>query len=42
MPTTPLKNTLYRLALPLLAPSPRGRDNMHHSIHGDALVDMRG
>lgn len=35
MPTTPTKNLLYRAALPLLAPSPRGQ--MHHVQQGHAI-----
>lgn len=35
MPTTPMKNLLYRAALPLLAPSPRGQ--MHHVQQGHAI-----
>lgn len=33
MPTTPMRNLLYRSALPLLAPSPRGQ--MHHVQQGE-------
>ena len=40
MPTTPARNLLYRLALPVLAPSPRS--HARHSVHGDAIVDLRG
>ncbi len=39
MPTTRLKNLLYRAALPFAAPSPRG--HMVHSLEGEPLVRMR-
>lgn len=35
MPTTPTKNLLYRAALPLLAPTPKGQ--MHHLQQGQAI-----
>lgn len=35
MPTTPMKNLLYRAALPLLAPTPRGQ--MHHTRQGRTI-----
>lgn len=35
MPTTPIKNLLYRTALPLLAPTPRGQ--MHHIQQGHTI-----
>lgn len=35
MPTTPMKNLLYRAALPLLAPSPRGQ--MQHTQEGHCI-----
>lgn len=35
MPTTPMKNLLYRTALPLLAPSPRGQ--MQHLQHENPI-----
>ena len=40
MPSTPLKNQLYRLALPLCAPSPRGQ--MQHLETGRKLSDIAG
>ncbi len=40
MPTTPLRNLLYRAALPLLAPSPRGQ--MSHVCTGHSLHDLPG
>lgn len=40
MPTTAQKNLLYRLALPLLAPSPRGK--MSPAVHGHAIHDLPG
>lgn len=40
MPATPLKNALYRLALPVLAPSPRGE--MTLSQQGKPLVNPKG
>lgn len=40
MPTTPLRNALYRAALPLFAPSVRTQ--MTHVCSGRAIVDMRG
>ncbi len=39
MPTTPMKNLLYRAALPLAAPAPRG---MQHDCSGRALTDLKG
>ena len=38
MPTTPLRNRLYSLALPLAAPSPRGQ--MHHNVQGRELNSL--
>ena len=38
MPTTPLRNRLYSLILPLAAPSPRGQ--MHHALHGRNLNSL--
>lgn len=38
MPTTPLKNMIYRIALPILAPSPKGQ--MHHE-HGELLQHLK-
>ncbi len=38
MPTTPLRNAVYRAALPLLAPSPKGQ--MTHEFSGERLVHM--
>lgn len=35
MPTTPVKNLLYRAALPLVAPTPRGQ--MHHTQQGHSI-----
>ncbi len=35
MPTTPMKNLLYRAALPVLAPSPRGQ--MQHTQEGQRI-----
>ncbi len=40
MPTTPLRNLLYKAALPLLAPSPRGQ--MSHVCTGHSLHDLPG
>ena len=40
MPTTAQKNLLYRLALPILAPSPRGK--MTPAVHGHAVHDLTG
>lgn len=40
MPTTAQKNLLYRLALPFLAPSPRGK--MSPVVHGHAVGDLSG
>lgn len=39
MPTTPMKNLLYRAALPLLAPTPKGQ--MHHTQQG-RTIDLPG
>lgn len=35
MPTTPVKNLIYRAALPLLSPSPKGQ--MRHDANGEPL-----
>ena len=35
MPTTPLKNLMYRAALPVMSPSPKGQ--MRHESHGEPL-----
>ncbi|MGN1020124.1 MAG: serine hydrolase domain-containing protein [Aristaeellaceae bacterium] len=35
MPTTPMKNLLYRAALPVLSPSPKGQ--MSHAVSGQAV-----
>jgi len=40
MPGTPLKNLIYRMALPFLAPSPRGK--MTHQTEGLPLNDLKG
>lgn len=40
MPTTAQKNLVYRLALPFLAPSPRGK--MSPAVHGHAVNDLPG
>ena len=40
MPTTAQKNLVYRLALPFLAPSPRGK--MSPAVHGHAVGDLPG
>ncbi len=40
MPTTPMRNLLYRMALPFAAPSPRGQ--MEHEISGHPLADLPG
>lgn len=39
MPTSPMKNLLYRAALPFAAPSPRGQ--MHHEAHGQPLTHLK-
>ena len=39
MPTSPMKNLLYRAALPFAAPSPRG--HMHQEAHGQPLTHLK-
>ncbi len=39
MPSTPLKNLIYRAALPFCAPNPKKQ--MSHSLHGNALNSMQ-
>ena len=38
MPTTPMKNLLYRAALPVLSPSPKGQ--MSHTVSGHPIAGL--